>query len=126
MQPLVSVTYLDRVTDTEGRITLTAVTSDENGEALIERLDPGVYEVTEQSVPSGYLLDTTLQLVTLVPGRTAQVQFQNYPRPSLELTKTDTAEKPIPDAVFTVAKKDGTLIGDFSTGQDGKNHRYHP
>ncbi len=116
-EPVAGVTFTVRKADSS---TLSTITTDEDGIAKLKKLDPGVYEVTERSVPRGYLLDTTPQLVTLVPNKTGIVQFQNYPRPSLEIIKTDTAEKPIPDAVFTVAKKDGTLVGDLSTGQDGK------
>ena len=50
----------------------------------IENLLPGVYTVTEQSVPEGYILDTTPQQVTLEPNRDATVQFQNYKRPSTD------------------------------------------
>ncbi len=120
-EPLAGVTFTVRKADSA---TLSTVTTGPDGTAELLKLEPGVYEVIEQSVPGGYLLDETPQLVTLVPGKTAQVQFQNYPRPSLEIIKTDTKEIPIPDAVFTVAKKDGTLVGDFSTGQDGKIHVY--
>lgn len=120
-EPVAGVTFTVRKADSA---TLSTVTTGPDGTAVLEKLEPGVYEVIEQSVPSGYLLDETPQLVTLVPGKTAQVQFQNYPRPALEVIKTDTAEHPIPDTVFTITKKDGTLVGDFSTGQDGKFHVY--
>ncbi len=120
-EPVAGVTFTVRKADSA---TLSTITTGEDGIAMLEQLDPGVYEVIEQSVPSGYLLDTTPQLITLVPNNTGIVQFQNYPRPSLEIIKTDTAEKPIPDAVFTITKKDGTLVGDFSTGQDGKIYVY--
>ncbi len=119
--PVAGVTFTVRKADSS---TLSTITTDGDGIAMLEQLDPGVYEVIEQSVPSGYLLDTTPQLITLVPNKTGVVQFQNYPRPSLEIIKTDTAEKPIPDAVFTVTKKDGTLVGDFSTDQNGKINVY--
>ncbi len=119
--PLAGVTFTVRKADSA---TLSTVTTGPDGTAFLEKLEPGVYEVIEQSVPGGYLLDETPQLITLVPGRTAQVQFQNYPRPALEILKTDTSARPIPDAVFTVKTKTGTLIGDYATGQDGKIHVY--
>lgn len=121
-EPVAGVTFTVRKADSA---TLSTVTTGADGTAALLKLDPGVYEIIEQSVPVGYLLDDTPQLITLVPGRIGIVQFQNYPRPALEILKTDTAAQPIPDAVFTVAKKDGTLIGDFSTGQDGKIHVYN-
>ena len=120
-EPVAGVIFTVRKADSA---TLSTVTTGPDGTAELLKLEPGVYEVTEQSVPGGYLLDETPQLITLVPGKTGVVQFQNYPRPALEIIKTDTSARPIPDAVFTVAKKDGTLVGDFSTGQDGKIHVY--
>lgn len=119
--PLAGVTFTVRKADSA---TLSTVTTGPDGTAELLKLEPGVYEIIEQSVPGGYLLDETPQLITLVPGKTGIAQFQNYPRPSLEIVKTDTKGKPIPDAVFTVKTKTGTLIGDFSTGQDGKIHVY--
>ena len=120
--PLAGVTFTVRKADSA---TLSTITTGPDGTAELLKLEPGVYEVTEQSVPGGYLLDETPQLITLVPGKTGVVQFQNYPRPALEIIKTDTAARPIPDAVFTVKTKTGTLIGDYATGQDGKIHVYN-
>lgn len=40
-----------------------------DGSATLKNLLPGVYEITEKSVPSPYLLDTPSQLVTLYPVR---------------------------------------------------------
>ena len=73
--------------------TLTTVTTDANGEALLAALDPGVYRVTEKSVPDGYLLDTTPQHITLVPNKTGIVQFRNYPKPTLTVNKVDSITK---------------------------------
>ena len=120
-EPVAGVTFTVRKADSA---TLSTVTTGPDGTAELLKLEPGVYEVIEQSVPGGYLLDETPQLITLVPGRTGIAQFQNYPRPALEIVKTDTSARPIPDAVFTVKTKTGTLVGDFATGQDGKIHVY--
>ena len=49
--------YLDRVTDTQGRI-------------RIEDLEPGIYSVQELAAPSGYVLNETEYHVELFPGKT--------------------------------------------------------
>ena len=70
--------------------TLTTVTSDGNGRCYLEKLMPGVYEIWEQSVPDGYLLNEAHQMITLFPNRTGTVQFQNYPKPTLTVNKIDS------------------------------------
>lgn len=115
-QPVVGVTFT--VKQADGR-TITTEATDSKGEIFLSDMEPGVVEIWEQSVPSGYLLNEEHQLITLVPNKLATVRFQNYPRPALEVLKTDTNGTPIPDAVFTLTRKDNTPVGDFSTGKDG-------
>lgn len=116
-EPIAGVTFTVRKVDSS---TLTTVTTVEDGTAFLEHLDPGVYEVIEQSVPAAYLLDPTPQQITLTPGKTGIVQFQNYPRPALEILKTDKQGNAVPGVVFSVAQKDGTLVGDFTTDTQGR------
>ena len=85
----------------------------------IENLLPGVYTVTEQSVPENYILDTTPQQVTLEPNRDATVQFQNYKRPTLTIHKVDINGNALTGAIFEVKTKAGVKIGDFPVGPDG-------
>ena len=40
-----------------------------DGTAVLENLLPGVYEISEKSVPSPYLMDAEPQLVTLYPNQ---------------------------------------------------------
>ena len=40
-----------------------------DGTATLENLLPGVYQISEKSVPSPYLMDAEPQLVTLYPNR---------------------------------------------------------
>ena len=95
--------------------TLTTVTSDEDGKCYIENLDPGVYEVWEQSVPDDYLLNEEHQLITLVPNRMGTVQFQNYPKPTLTVNKIDSITgDPIKGAKFSVTfRSDKTSTGEI-------------
>ena len=99
--------------------TITTEPTGEDGTVTIENLLPGVYTVTEQSVPEGYLLDPTPQQITLFPNRDAKIQFQNYQRPTLTIHKADIHGNPLTGAIFEVRTKAGVEIGDFPVGPDG-------
>lgn len=58
-----------------------------DGRAELKNLLPGVYEISEKSVPSPYLLDAPSQLVTLYPNRDHTVYFENHQKPSLTVNK---------------------------------------
>lgn len=111
-RPVAGVTFTVKRVDSS---TLTTVTSDENGRCYLEKLMPGVYEIWEQSVPDGYLLNEEHQLITLFPNRTGTVQFQNYPKPTLTVNKIDSITKdPIKGAKFSVTfKSDETSTGEI-------------
>ena len=111
-RPVAGVTFTVKRVDSS---TLTTVTSDENGRCFLEKLMPGVYEVWEQSVPDGYLLNEEHQLITLFPNRTGTVQFQNYPKPTLTVNKIDSITGDfIKGAKFSVTfKSDKTSTGEI-------------
>ena len=74
-----------------------------DGTATLENLLPGVYEITEKSVPSPYLLDAPSQLVTLYPNRNHTVYFENHKKPTLTIQKVDSITgSPIQGAKFQV------------------------
>ena len=66
------------------------VTTGPDGTATVENLLPGVYEVSEKSVPAPYLLDAESQLVTLYPNRDRDVYFENHKKPSIEIIKENS------------------------------------
>ena len=66
------------------------IKTDKNSKAELTNLLPGVYEVTEKSVPSPYLLDAPKQLVTLYPNRDHTIYFENHKKPSLTVKKVDS------------------------------------
>ena len=86
-EPVAGVTFTVKMAD--GR-TITTEATDENGEILLEDMDPGVVEIWEQSVPDNYLINETHELITLVPNQLATVRFQNYPKPGLLVQKVDS------------------------------------
>lgn len=74
-----------------------------DGSAELKNLLPGVYEISEKSVPSPYLLDATPQLVTLYPNRDRSVYFENHLKPVLTINKIDSITKaPVAHARFQV------------------------
>ena len=115
-EPISGVTFTLNYADGP---TITTEPTGEDGTVTIENLLPGVYTVTEQSVPEGYILDTTPQQVTLEPNRDATVQFQNYKRPTLTIHKVDVNGNALTGAIFEVKTKAGVKIGDFPVGPDG-------
>ena len=115
-EPISGVTFTLNYADGP---TITTEPTGEDGTVTIENLLPGVYTVTEQSVPESYILDTTPQQVTLEPNRDATVQFQNHKRPALTIHKVDINGNALTGAIFEVKTKAGVKIGDFPVGPDG-------
>lgn len=114
--PVSGVTFTVKKVDSS---TLTTVTSGTDGKCRVEDLEPGVYEVWEQSVPDGYILNEKHQLITLVANRMGIVQFQNYPKPTMTIHKVDLSGKALPGAIFEVKTKTGVKIGDFPVDANG-------
>ena len=115
-EPVPGVTFTIKFAD--GR-TVTTEATDENGEVYLEDMDPGVYEIWEQSVPDNYIISKEHQHITLVPNQTHTVQFQNHQRPTLVIKKVDLNGKLLPGAIFEVKTKDGVKIGDFPVEANG-------
>ena len=79
------------------------VTTRPDGSATVENLLPGVYEVSEKSVPSPYLPDADPQLVTLYPNRDRDVYFENHKRPTVTIQKENSVtHDPIQYAEFHI------------------------
>lgn len=79
------------------------IKTDATGKAELKNLMPGVYEITEKSVPATYLKDAPSQLVTLYPNRDHTVYFENHKKPNLTVNKVDSITgEPIKGAKFQV------------------------
>ena len=99
-----------------------------DGKAVLENLLPGVYEISEKSVPSPYLPDAPSQLVTLYPNRDRTVYFENHKRPTVTVQKENSVtHDPIQYAEFHITwasnKTDtGELrdLGTFQTDEAGR------
>lgn len=123
--PLAGASFI--VTHADGA-TVTTVTTNKNGEALIEDLDPGIYQVTETSAPSGYLLNSEKQLITLVPNRVGTLIFENSAKPSLVINKVDSITgDPIKGAKFHITYASNNTftgeindLGDYFSDENGQ------
>ena len=74
-----------------------------DGKAVLENLLPGVYEISEKSVPAPWLNDAAPQLVTLYPNKDREVSFENHRKPTLTVNKVDSITgDPIEGAKFQV------------------------
>ena len=79
------------------------IKTDANGRATLSNLLPGVYEVSEKSVPAPWLMDAPSQLVTLYPNRDHTIYFENHKKPTLTVNKVDSITgSPIKGAKFEV------------------------
>ncbi|MEE0096553.1 MAG: SpaA isopeptide-forming pilin-related protein, partial [Oscillospiraceae bacterium] len=101
---------------------------DSEGKAELKNLLPGVYEISEKSVPSPYLLDAPSQLATLYPNRDHTVYFENHQKPSLTVKKVDSVTgDPLQGAKFQVIYASNNTssgeindLGTFYTDENGQ------
>ena len=104
------------------------IKTDSEGKAELKNLLPGVYEITEKSVPSPYLLDAPSQLATLYPNRDHTVYFENHQKPALTVKKVDSVTgEPLPGAKFHVTYASNNTssgeindLGTFYTDETGQ------
>ncbi|MCB5377321.1 hypothetical protein GKE88_18035 [Flavonifractor plautii] len=104
------------------------VTTGPDGSATVENLLPGVYEVSEKSVPSPYLPDADPQLVTLYPNRDRDVYFENHKRPTVTIQKENSVtHDPIQYAEFHITWSSNKTetgeqrdLGTFQTDEAGQ------
>ena len=97
--------------------TLTSVITGADGDTLIEDLDPGVYEITEKTPPSGYLpARNATQLITLEANKLGTAFFSNYEKPTLTVTKVSSVSgEPLKGVKFQVTyRSNNTETGSMS------------
>lgn len=104
------------------------IKTDDEGKAELKNLLPGVYEISEKSVPSPYLLDAPSQLATLYPNRDHTVYFENHQKPALTVKKVDSVTgDPLQGAKFYVTYASNNTssgeindLGAFYTDENGQ------
>lgn len=102
---------------------LTTVTTDQDGEAMLENLQPGTYRVVEvDGDKEHYNLDTPEQTIELHKDQ-AEIPtliFQNTIKKHFGIYKVDEeTRKPIPGVTFEIWK-DGKLLGNYTTDEHGR------
>ena len=105
------------------------IKTNDEGKAELKNLLPGVYEISEKSVPSPYLLDAPSQLATLYPNRDHTVYFENHQKPSLTVKKVDSVTgDPLQGAKFHVTYASNNTssgeINDLGTFYSGENGQF--
>lgn len=109
-----------KVTTAEGTL-IGEVTSNQNGYATLDNLEPGAYIVSEIKGPDGFILDNTPHTVVVKKNETATVEIANTPMSTLEIRKVDSVTgKPLSGITFEVEKLSGERIGTFVTDAAGR------
>lgn len=102
---------------------LTTVTTNQNGEAMVENLQPGTYRVKETGGDTEhYNMDAGEQTVELVKDQAEipTLTFANTIKKHFGILKIDSeTHKPIEGVTFEIYK-DGKLLGNYTTGADGR------
>ncbi|MHC8517799.1 SpaA isopeptide-forming pilin-related protein [Sporosarcina sp. ITBMC105] len=113
-----------KVVDENGNIVRELVRTMEQGEAVVQNLDPGTYYFIETKAPEFYQLDNTPMEFVLEAGssKSVQVVAKNtlIPR-DVQLLKIDEKDetKTLSGATFELQHDDGTLISTHTTNAEG-------
>ena len=102
---------------------LTTVTTNQNGEAMVENLQPGTYRVKETGGDTEhYNMDAGEQTVELVKDQAEipTLTFENTVKKHFGILKIDSeTHKPIEGVTFAIYK-DGKLLGNYTTDETGR------
>ncbi len=124
-EPIANTVFTVRAADGHS---VDEIKTDANGKAELKNLLPGVYEITEKSVPSPWLKDAPAQLVTLYPNRDHTVYFKNHKRPVIEIIKENAVtferQANVPFQVWYASNNTSTgelnNLGTFYTDENGR------
>ena len=108
-KPLANAVF--RLERADGDVIREDITTGEDGTAYLENLDAGDYVITEITAPAGYILDDTPHTISVVPGETYTLTFENTRLPGLLITKVDSdTGEALQGAVFKVTRGDGSVV----------------
>ena len=99
-------------------------TTDQNGQIVISKIQPGTYVVAEDKAPDFYEKDPTPQTVVINAADTQTLRFYDDPLCTLTILKRDAVtHKPLAGGQFQVQYSDGHVVGPnnglYTTGTDG-------
>lgn len=109
-----------KVTTVDGQF-IGQYTTDESGMISISGLKPQTVLVQEVTPPEDYNLDNTVKMVHLKQNEPQKLELYNYKKAALIIYKVDKkTQEPLEGVKFKVTEIDGTYVGDYITGVDGK------
>ncbi len=90
------------------------------GTITIPNLPKDSYIVQEMKAPDGYILENQSKTIDIDYGKSYTLEFYNKPMSSVIINKIDSNTKqPLSNARFTVNKKNGDVIGQYTTNGTG-------
>ena len=111
------------VADNEGLTSSNGIyTTDENGQIVLYKLQPGTYIVTETKTLDTHILDAAPQTVVVNAGDTQTLTFRNTPKGCLLITKVDSVTRaPLSGVRFRIAGCNGCEYpaGTYTTDANG-------
>ena len=98
-----------------------SMTTDANGVATLNGLEPGSYIVKEDALPTGYAGELVVLEATVVSDITCELQATNTPSTSkIRIVKTDAMNgAALAGAEFTITDNVGVVVATITTDEDG-------
>lgn len=94
--------------------------ADENGEAMTEKLEQGIYYVKQIVAPEGYLLNTTTQTIQVLRDQVNQAKFFNTPISRIEIQSVIAGSNfGLEECSFTVEDSNGKEVFHATTDATG-------
>ena len=104
-----------------GTVLVGSMTTDTNGVAMLNGLEPGTYTVKEDALPTGYAGESVVLEATVVSDVTCELQATNTPSTSkIRIVKTDAMNgAALAGAEFTITDSTGAVVAAITTDEDG-------
>ena len=118
--PMENVTYVlyDVITGKEVATKLT----NNSGIATFETLQPGLYMVSEEIIPEGYVVANPVQSrIVVTDGYASYLRFVHVPEATIKMETVDTADgKAIPGAVYQIMNSTGSFVANYTADTNGE------
>ncbi len=119
-EPLANVPYIIYRAD-DGQEVGHIITNN-SGVAVSEELAPGLYIVTETTIPSDYtLVNPTQSHIILSAGEPTYVRFVHVPKSVIKMETVDVKTgTPITGAIYQITAADGSFEANYATDENGE------
>lgn len=109
-----------KVTTADGTLVGGRYTSGADGTVLVSGLDPNqTYIVTETRAPAGFEISESSKTITVKPGETVELVFEDKRIEEFTIRKAGSDGKPIGGVTFVVSTLAGAEVARVTTGADG-------